>query len=102
MTEALMPGIAPITEPIQEQRMTSHQWVKQSTLPCHRPRQLLLRDLVLVGEHRRAADQQVAEFGQREDAERQRHERQAFPEIKAVHASSAACRSADRSRSSPA
>ena len=40
MTAAEMPGIAPMTEPIHEQRMFSQKWSKQSTEPCHRPFQL--------------------------------------------------------------
>ena len=42
MTAALMPGIAPTTDPIQEQRTISHQCTKQSTEPCHSPFQLFL------------------------------------------------------------
>ena len=32
-----MPGMAPMTEPIQAQRSTSHQWRKQSRQPASRP-----------------------------------------------------------------
>ena len=48
MTAAEMPGMAPMTEPIQAQRMFSHQWVKQSTVPCQRPFQLFSISLALT------------------------------------------------------
>ena len=51
---------------------------------------------------RHAPDGEVAQFRQRENAERQRHQRQAVPQIQACPWSSAACPIAGRCRSSTA